>query len=112
MFRVTVDKGNVRLSGKKDIQEMMLGITMAIHAIWECDEFNKTERDLFKRYVQEKLGHLAFISEDELEKEVEKIEKKEEEEEREFEESRKNLVKMIGEENVKKLEDVMEALFS
>lgn len=73
MFKAMVTKDKCHIIGNKDISNMMLSVTMICRSIYECDQLSDSDRELFKDFVQDELGRITFMSEEEIRKENKKM---------------------------------------
>lgn len=74
MFTATVfDDGHVHIAGNGSIDRLMLSVTMIVRTIYDCDDIDDADKEIFKSFCQERLGKIAFMSEDEVGKEAGKF---------------------------------------
>ena len=91
MFNATVYDGTCHISGTNDIANIMLSVTMICHSIYDCKKIPAHDREVFKSFVQEELGRIAFADEDGLNKESERMEKKAKEQKEKLEKIKEDM---------------------
>lgn len=89
MFTATVfDDGHVHIAGNGSIEKLMLSVTMIVRTIYDCDDIDDVDKEIFKTFCQEHLGKIAFKSEDELHEGAKKLKM-------ELEEAKDGLIKLL-----------------
>ncbi len=73
---VIKDDGHVQIAINGDIKTLTLDITVFIRSIWNEANISDRGKEIFKDFVQNELGKVAFMDEDELENEVEMLKNK------------------------------------
>ena len=73
LFIKVMDNGHITMLGDCSVKEFALKLTLITKAMYECDDFSKSDKDFFRQFVEEELAVLAFATDEELEKETERI---------------------------------------
>ena len=76
MLKVLIDDEHVQIAFNGNIKTLARDITMLICSIWNEADIPDRDKELFKEYIQNELGKVAFMDEDELEDEIEMLKNK------------------------------------
>ena len=61
-FKAIINDGTTEISATRNIKDAMMAVTMICHSVYEIKDYSKSDRIVFRKFVEEELAKLAFAN--------------------------------------------------